>query len=424
MNVTDRPPATQEPDEISRPEVPPPRRSLFVIVVVVALALLARGVFKHMQSDKAAAETQRETVDFVPTVRVAPVKLLAGPVKLTLPGNTLAFAEARIFARATGYIAERRVDIGSRVHTGDLLARIAAPELDQQLAQAQAQLAQMRAALLQAQSAVEEARSNMTLADVTNTRTSQLAVQGWETKQNADNTRLGLASRQAAVNNAEAGVKVAAANLAAQYATVQRLQQLTAYESVTAPFDGVVTARNIDTGDLVSADANGGTPLFTLQREDVLRVQVYVPQSGVIGLKPGVDAHVQVPELPGRTFDGRVARLSEALDAGSRTMLAEADVPNPDGTLRPGLYVSVTFDVPRTTPGVVIPAEALLFNADGLRVATVDNDGHVAMREVAIYRDFGTTLELRAGLKGDERVALSPPADIKDGQQVKIAPSS
>lgn len=424
MNVSDRPPATEEPTEISRPDAPPPRRSLFVIVAVVALALLAWGTYGHIQRERAAAETQRESIDFVPTVRVTQIKRLDGPVDLTLPGNTQAFEGARIFARATGYIAERRVDIGSHVHAGDLLALIAAPELDQQLAQAQAQLAQMRAALLQSQSAVEEARSNMTLADVTNVRTSQLASQGWETKQNADNTRLGLASRQAALNNAEAGVKVAAANLAAQYATVQRLQQLTGYEHVTAPFDGVITARNVDPGDLVSADANGGTPLFTLQREDVLRIQVYVPQSGVIGLKPGLKARVQLPELPGRTFEGQLARLSEALDAGSRTMLVEVDVPNPDGTLKPGLYVSVTFAVPRTAPAVVVPAEAVLFNADGLRVATVDDEGRVAMRDVTVYRDFGTTLELRSGLKGNERVALSPPADIKDGQKVKVAPSS
>jgi HlyD family secretion protein len=424
MNVGDRPPATQEPEEISRAEASPPRRSLFVVVMVVVLALLAWGTYGHIQRERAAVETQRETIDFVPTVRVTQVKRLDGPVDLSLPGNTQAFEGARIFARATGYIAERRVDIGSHVHAGDMLALIAAPELDQQLAQAQAQLAQLRAALLQAQSAVEEARSNTTLADVTNTRTSQLALQGWETKQNADNTRLGLASRQAALNNAEAGVKMAAANVAAQYATVQRLQQLTGYEHVTAPFDGVITARNVDTGDLVSADANGGTPLFTLQREDILRIQVYVPQSGVIGLKPGLQARVQLPELPGRTFEGQLARISEALDAGSRTMLVEVDVPNPDGTLKPGLYVSVTFAVPRTAPAVVVPAEAVLFNADGLRVATVDGEGRIAMHDVTVYRDFGTTLELRSGLKGDERVALSPPADIKDGQKVKVAPGS
>jgi HlyD family secretion protein len=227
------------------------------------------------------------------------------------------------------------------------------------------------------------------------------------------------------VNNAEAGVKVAEANVRAQQATVQRLLQLTQYESVEAPFNGVVTARNVDNGDLVRADDNsGGTPLFALQRDDVVRVQVNVPQSGAVGLQDGLPAKVHVPELPGRTFEGKVARNSVALDAASRTMLAEVDVPNPDGALRSGLYVNVDFSIPRQAPTVVVPAEALLFNGDGLRVATVDDAGRVHLHNVSVYRDYGTTLELREGLEGDERVALTLPADIAEGQQVKVAPEA
>ncbi|HYM02139.1 MAG TPA: efflux RND transporter periplasmic adaptor subunit, partial [Stellaceae bacterium] len=205
-------------------------------------------------------------------------------------------------------------------------------------------------------------------------------------------------------------------------ATVQRLRLLTQYEKVEAPFTGVITARNVDNGDLVRADDNsGGTPLLTIQRDDVVRVQVNVPQSGAVGLRDGLPAKVRVPELPDRVFEGQVARNSVALDAASRTMLVEVDVPNPDGTLRGGLYVNVEFAVPRPATTVVVPAEALLFNGDGLRVATVDDSGHVHLRDVSIYRDYGTTLELRDGLQGGERVALTPPADIADGQQVKIA---
>jgi HlyD family secretion protein len=224
------------------------------------------------------------------------------------------------------------------------------------------------------------------------------------------------------VANAEAGVKVAEANIKAQQSTVQRLLQLTQYEKVEAPFDGVITDRNVDNGDLVRADDNsGGTPLFMVQRNDVVRVQVNVPQSGAVALLDGLPTTVHVPELPGRTFEGKVARNSVALDAASRTMLVEVDVPNPDGALRSGFYVNVDFAIPRPAPAVVIPAEALLFNGDGVRVATVDDAGRVHLHDVSVYRDYGTTLELRDGLQGGERVALTPPADIAEGQQVKVA---
>ena len=400
----------------------PPSRRSYLLVAVAALGALAWGAYGRWQQHAAAIETQQRIVNFVPEVRVAVAKGQDGPVLLTLPGTVLPFDQARIFARATGYVAERRVDIGSRVHKGDLLLRIAAPDLDHQLSEAEARLVQMEGALEQARAAAEQAHSDASLADVTNTRTLRLATQGWESKQNADNTRLGLASKLAAVSNAEAGVKVAEASIRAQQATVQRLKQLTQFEQIEAPFNGVITARNVDNGDLVKADDNsGGTPLFMVQRDDVVRVQVNVPQSGAVGLQDGLPAKVHVPELPGRTFDGKVSRNSVALDAASRTMLAEVDVPNPDGALRPGLYVNVDFGIPRPVPTVLIPADALLFNGDGLRVATVDDAGRVHLHNVSVYRDYGTTLELREGLQGGERVAVSPPADIAEGQQVKVA---
>lgn len=420
MNVGAPPHSKQESrnDGVARA----PSRRLYAIVGLALIAALAWGAWGHWQRDEAALEMQRHTVNFVPTLRVAVAQAQEGPLPLSLPGSVLPFDQARIYARATGYIAERRVDIGSRVRQGDLLLRIAAPDLDHQLAEAQARLGQMQGALEQARAGLQQARSDASLAEATNARIMQLAERGWETKQNADNTRLGLASKQAAVTNAEAGVKVAEANIKAQQATVQRLLQLTEFEKVEAPFSGVITARNVDNGDLVRADdSSGGTPLFALQRDDVVRVQVNVPQSGAVGLRDGLAAKVHVPELPDRIFEGKVARNAAALDAASRTMLVEVDVPNPDGALRSGLYVTVDFAVPRPVPTVVVPAEALLFNAEGLRVAVVDESEHVHLRAVSVYRDYGTTLELRDGLKGGERVALTPPADIAEGQQVKIA---
>ena len=407
--------------ERERPPVGPvPRRPLLIAALVVALAL-GWGAWGHYDRAAEASQTQQQTASFVPDVRVATARKEAGPVPFNLPGTVSAFDQATIYARATGYIAERRVDIGSRVRKGDLLVRISAPDLDQQLAQANAQLVQTQAAVTQANAQVDQAASNVNLANVTNGRTSALANLGWETRQNADNTRLGAVGSKASLGSAQAAVKVAQANLAAQYATVQRLQQLKAYEDVTAPFNGVITSRSVDEGDLVSADSNGaGNTLFTLARDDVVRVQVDVPQSGAIGIHDGLDAKVLVQELPGQAFDGKVNRSSVALAQASRTMQSEVDVQNPDGVLRPGLYVTVQIGIPRTAPGVIIPSEAILFNGQGLRVATVGDDGVAHMHDVTIYRDFGTTVELRGGLSGGESVILTPPPTLEDGGKVKV----
>ena len=404
----------------AKPVGPIPKRPL-ALAGLIAVALLGWGAWGHYDRAAEASQTQRQTQDFVPSVRVAAAKREDGPVPFTLPGTVSAFDQATLYARSTGYVAERRVDIGSRVRAGDLLVRISAPDLDQQLAQANAQLVQTQAALAQANAQVGQAASNSDLAKVTNGRTSTLANLGWETKQNADNTRLGLVGAQASLGSAQAAVKVAEANLAAQYATVKRLQELTGYEQVTAPFDGVITSRGVDTGDLVSADSNGaGNVLFTLARDSMVRVQVSVPQSGAIGIHDGLPAKVKVEELPGRVFNGTVARSAVALAQASRTMQAEVDVANTDGTLRPGLYVTVEIGIPRTAPGVTIPAEALIFNGEGLRVAVVGGDGVVHMRDVSIYRDFGTHVELRAGLDGGESVVLSPPVTLADGGKVTV----
>jgi HlyD family secretion protein len=397
-----------------------PRRPLLLAGFVV-VALLGWGAWGQYDRAAQASQTQHDTQDFVPTVRTAKAKLEAGPVTFTLPGTVSAFDQATIYARATGYIAERRVDIGSRVKQGDLLFRISAPDLDQQLAQANAQLVQTQAALAQANAQVDQAKSNTRLANVTNGRTSTLANLGWETRQNADNTRLGLAGSQASQEASQAAVKVAQANLAAQYATVKRLQQLTDYENVTAPYDGVVTSRSVDTGDLVSADSNGaGNTLLTIAHDNVVRVQISVPQSGAIGIHDGLEAKIHVPELPNRVFTGKVARSAVALSQASRTMQAEVDVPNADGTLRPGLYVTVEIAIPRASPGVIIPSEAVLFNGQGLRSMVVGDGGVVHMHDIAIYRDFGTSVEVNKGLAGGETVVLSPPLTVDDGGRVKV----
>jgi HlyD family secretion protein len=406
--------------EAHRTPPPPPPKRVLLYVLVPVLSLLGIGSYLHWRTFVDAAETQKQQEDFVPQVRTAMARKIKSPVQLSLPGQTEAFDVANLYPRATGYVAERRVDIGSQVRAGDLLLRIEAPDLDQQLEQAKAELGQNQAAVLQARAQVLSAQANTKLADVTKFRETTLAGQGWETRQNADNATANYSVQTAGIANAVVGVAVALANLKAQQATVDRLQSLTAFEQVKAPFDGVITARNVDKGDLLTQDSASGTPMFTVARDDLLRVAVYVPQSSAIGIHDGVEAQVTVPEIPGRIFRGRVARSAVALQAASRSMLTEVDVPNPDRALRPGLFVNVTFSIPRQAPAIVVPDAALVFNADGLQVATVDADSRIRFQKVTIYRDFGTTAELRDGLQGGENMVLSPPADLADGSKVQL----
>jgi RND family efflux transporter MFP subunit len=403
-------------------EAPPaPGIGRFLLVALVAIGLLGWGGYGRWRQQAEAAKTRDDARDFIPTLRVTQARLDDQPLELTLPGETQAFQLAAISARSTGYIAERRVDIGSRVKKGDLLLRVAAPDLDQQLEQAQAQLGQMQAALLQAKALVDQANANLNLANVTNSRTSTLATQGWATRQNADSSQAGVLTQTAGLASAEAGVKVGEANLKAQAATVDRLKALAGFKDIVAPFDGVVTTRSVEVGDLVRADA-GGTPLITVAQDDVLRISVNVPQFASSGVAPGVAASIRAPQTGGRSFDGHVERISGALLNSSRTLTTEVDVPNPDEALRAGLYVYVTLKIPRSQPAIMAPADALVFNQGGTQVAVAGDDDRIEWRPVEIRRDLGDRVELGRGLEGHERLVLGPPADLKGGQAIKIAP--
>ena len=317
-----------------------PRLAIVAALVVVA-ALIGWGVYGHWRTNSQAEQTQQQTANSIPTVRVATAKRNDNPIDTILPGQTEAFQIANIYARATGYIAERKVDIGSRVKKGDLLVRIAAPDLDQQLAQAEAQLGQANAAVIQAEAQVVQAQANLKLQATNLERTTALTRQGFETAQNEQTQQTTVQSQQAGLATANAGVEVANANLKAQQATIDRLKALTAFENVAAPFDGVVTARNVEVGDLVNANTGSGAPMFTVDQDDVLRIAVQVPQYASQGVRDGLEAKITVPEMPGRTFTGKVARSTVALLYSTRTLTTEVDVPNPDGALRPGLYVNV-----------------------------------------------------------------------------------
>src|ERR1700742_3716166 len=399
-----RDPETDRVVELPPNEARKPRRYggtlLGASVLGLLLGGLAIGGWHHYQGVLEAAATAQQIRTFVPSVRVATVRDSGSKITVSLPATTTAFEAANIFARTNGYIQKRYVDIGDKVKTGALLADITAPELDHQIAQAKATLAQDQATLQQTQASRD-------LADVTNGRDSKLVKQGWLTLQQGDNDRLTLKAQQAAVG-------VAQSNIATQEAQIRVLGQEKAYQRVVAPFDGVITQRNIDNGSLVTA---GSTFMYTLQHPDVIRTQLFVPQDEAFGLGPGVDAVVRVPEIPDRTFPGKVTRIASALQPGSRTLLTEIDVPNPDGALSPGIYCTVELLIPRKTPSMIIPADAVVFDENGLHVAVVEN-GAAHLQKITIARDLGTEVEVHEGVKPGDQVILNPMVNLAEGSKV------
>jgi HlyD family secretion protein len=398
----------------------PPSKVVFLGVGLVLFLLIGYGAFGHWRTATAAAETQDATTSFVPNVRTIEAKANAKPIELTLPGQTNPFDQAAITARATGYVAERFADIGTRVKKGDKLLRIASPDLDRQLDQAVAQLEQVEAALSQAQAQVDQANANLKNSHVNFSRTTTLLQRGYETVQNRDNQQTTVTSQQATLETSKAGVKVAQANIDGQKATVARLRTLTAFENVVAPFDGVVTMRNVDTGDLVMANSNSGTPLFSMVRDDVLRVSVQVPQSAAVTIHDGVKADVTVAQLPGHVLKGQVNRSSEALAASSRALTVEVDVDNANHELRAGVFVNVNFAIPRAKPAVSIPADTIVFTQSGLQVAVVEAEDQIHMQSIKIARDLGKSVEVSEGLEGGEQIVLSPPSLLGERSKVKI----
>jgi RND family efflux transporter MFP subunit len=381
------------------------RKTLAFVVLLLLAGALGYGFWQHYRLHAEVIATAGARRDFVPTVRTAAVRASESVRLATWPGATEAFEQANINARASGYISKRNVDIGSRVKAGYLLVEITAPEIEHQIAQGEGTLEQLRAAL-------QQAEANRDLAQVTWDRDRKLVQQGWATQQLGDTDRLTLEARVAAV-------AVARANITAQEAQLRVLNQQKTYQSVKAPFDGVITQRNVDVGTLVQADAASGTFMFTLAHSDIIRIQLYVPQDDALGVTPGTSAVVRVPEMPGRDFPGQVTRIADALQPGTRTLLTEIDVPNPDHALSPGMYCRVELKIRRKTSSLIVPSEAIIFNRDGLSVAVVD-DGVVHLRKITSVRDFGTTVEVSSGVAEGDKVVLNPQVDLTDGRKVVI----
>jgi RND family efflux transporter MFP subunit len=377
-----------------------------LLLLAGGLAFGASRTYSQQQKAMATAEKAR---DFVPSVRVAIVRASPGNIVVTLPATTAAFTAANIYARATGYIVRRNVDIGDHVKAGSPLADLAVPELDHQIAQNEATLAQFKATLKQAEASFH-------LAEVTWGRDRPLVRDGWVTQQQ------GTVDADT-VDAQKASVGVAQANVAAQENLLKVLRQNRDYASVVAPFDGVITQRNVDVGSLVQGNATGGTFMFTMMQSQVIRVWAYVPQDSAFGLRPGAEAVVRVPEIPGRTFPGKVTRIAEALQAGTRTLLTEVDIPNPDGALHAGIYCIVELNIPRKTPSLLVPAEATIFNRNGLQVAVVEG-GTAHIRKVSVARDLGTQVEVDDGVKQGDLVILNPPVNLREGSKVRARESA
>jgi RND family efflux transporter MFP subunit len=375
---------------------------------VIALGfpvLFLAGYWPRHAAQRQLAGEARAAEQSPPGVKVMNAVAASVGRSLTLPGSLLAYREAGIDARATGYVARMRADIGDRVHAGELLAELDTPELNQQLEQAHAALNQKEAAL-------EQADANHEFGLVTAAREDALRADGLSSQQINDQAH-------AQVKVAAANVRAARADVAAAIASVRELKQLASYARVLAPFDGRITQRKVDVGTLVSAApaSSAGQLLFRIEAVDPIRVFVQVPQTFALGVKQGLAASVSVRQLPGRVFDGHVTRTAGTLDPSSRTLNVEVDVPNASGELLSGMFAQVTIAVAVPHRAVRVPSSAVITDARGVHIAIVDS-GHAHLASVVRGLDDGREIELVEGLQGGEQVIVNPAADLTEGSPV------
>jgi RND family efflux transporter MFP subunit len=390
--TTEPPTIVRETQEKFGSASPPPSPKVFLYTIpAIVLALFGWLVFSKVQARKRVrAETFTAAADAgdIPVSVVHPLRSSAAQ-DLNLPGNVQAFVETPIYARTNGYLRKWYFDIGGKVKAGDLLASIDTPEVDQELAQADA-------ALLQAQ-------ANLDLAKTTADRWHLLLKSDGVSQQEVDQNDAALKARRADLNAAAANVR--------------RLKDMQSFQSVTAPFSGIITARNVDTGALIS---NGTSQaLFRLAQIDVLRVYVSVPESSSQDIRPGIGADLTVAELPGRVFKGQVIRSAGAIDPSSKTLLTEVDVPNPKGELLPGAYAQVLFHLKTGAPPLTIPSNTLIFRTSATQVAVVSN-GVAHLKSITLGRDLGNSLEVIAGLDPSDSVIVNPPDSLADGAPVSV----
>jgi RND family efflux transporter MFP subunit len=397
-----------------------PSAGTLVLLALVLTALIVVGFFvgylPRQKREQVLAAESKETGSTLPLVNVARVTRAEGKSNLVLPGNIQAVTEAPILARSTGYIRKRYVDIGDRVKAGQVVAEIEAPELDQQILQARAQIEQARSSVQQADAAIQQARANENLARLTAGRMTNLLARGVVSKQDNDNAQAQYEAQQANVKALVQAAAAAGSNVNAAEANLSRLNQMKTYQTVRAPFDGVITLRNVDTGALVN---EGNTLLYRIAQTGTLRIYVNLPQADTESVKAGQRADISIAEITGRKFTGVVTRTSNALDPTTRTLLTEVQVPNVGGVLMPGMFAQVDLTVPRQDPPLLIPGDTLVVRSDGPQVAVVRPDATVHFTRITLGRDFGDRLEVLSGLELGQQIAVNPSDVVREGVKVK-----
>jgi RND family efflux transporter MFP subunit len=367
---------------------------LFTILFVVVVLLVLFGALTLFQRRTQYQALAKETETLaIPTVAVIHPTTESTQEDLVLPGTMQAFVESPIYARTNGYLKKWYHDIGSRVRQGELLVEIDTPEVDQQLSQARADL--------------NTSQANANLSKITAARFQELIKTDGVSKQEVDNAVGDLEAKVATVKSSEANVR--------------RLEELESFKRVYAPFSGVITRRNVDTGTLINA-GNGGTSqqLFFLAQTDPIRVYLSVPEQFAPSIRAGIGAYLELTQYPGQRFEGKVVRTSEAIDTGTRTLLTEVDVPNHNSALLPGGYAQVHLQVKVTGARLAVPVNALLFRAEGLRAVVVDSNHRAHLKPLTIGRDYGTTLEVLQGLEANDWMVLNPADSLDDGQEVRV----
>ncbi len=387
--------ANREPTGPAEHQRSPRVGRAWLLGLAVLAGLLGLGIYSGVRTRSAADATLRQTTADASVLAVTVVSPTpsAATQEILLPGTTQAFTDAPIFARTSGYVKGWYFDIGAHVKQGQLLAEIESPEVDQQLEQARADL--------------ETARANLRQAQITADRWRALLESDSVSRQETDQAVSALSATKATVDS--------------NVANVRRLEQLQGFEKIYAPFDGVITARNVDIGVLINAGSNtSGRELFHMTAIHTLRVFVAVPEVYSRAARPGSTATLTLDEFPGRSFQGTLVRNANAIDLASRTLLVEVDVDNPRGELLPGAYVFVHLQLPKQIASVAVPANTLLFRAEGPQVAVV-RDGRAQLVPVTIGRDYGTTLEIVAGLQPTDQVIVAPSDSLASGTRVRIA---
>jgi RND family efflux transporter MFP subunit len=406
------------PEKLWRPSAITIWSIFLAVVAIVAVAFLA-GYIPLQKRRAVIAGEAHEQERALPRVEVIEARRASGKSTLQLPGSIQAITEAPILARADGYILRRLVDIGDRVQAGQAVAEIEAPEMEAQVRQSRANLQLAKAAVDQALANYEQGKSDTELARVTAERWARLAAKGVVSKQENDNYQAQYHSRNSALESLEKAVGVQRSNVAAAEASLARVERMQSYLMVKAPFDGVITLRNVDVGALVNA---GSTLLFRIAQTSTLRTYLNVPQAQASSVQAGQPARIAVANLPGREFAGTVARTSNALDPASRTLLVEVHVPNPQGVLLPGMYARVELVSPRTDAPLLIPSDSLIARGDGTEVAVVRQDHRVHLQKIDVGRDYGDRMEVSGGLSNGDMVIANPGDTIREGLEVEPVP--